>query len=448
MQTQLEGKLHKDRFKNEFAVIGYGRFGALWSDILAEHGKVYVYDIRRGEENESRNPVFCDLETALSRDVIFLCIPISETEHFLEKNAALINPSSTVIDTASVKSFPMQWMDKYIAGIPHLGLHPLFGPDSYNINKTNLLIITPSEQYSELAQHWSGIFADWRFFTKIISPDEHDRSIAYSQGVTHFIGNVLQKMNLPKSNTPTQGFSMLQDVARFCSNDTPQLFRDMLLYNPHSGRMFRDFLHASHEVSAYIRKENKLQSGPLSLGVMGEKGSFSQEAGERWLKDHQLLEAKIICFSNAEKVYDALDYGSIQIGLLPIQNAVGGMVQESVRGLAAYRCKITGFFPFLVQQCLMSRKDDKHKKPLSIHSHPQALRQCRAYLKKHYPGVPQIEEEDTAGSARMLAAGKLPEGAWVIAPGKCANIYELKLLHRGIQDLNHNVTDFITVIKD
>lgn len=444
----MEGKLQQIQPEKEFAVIGYGRFGALWSEILSEHGRVFVYDSRKAEKPHNARILLTDIDTALSRKVVFLCIPISAMEVFLKEYAAKIPPSSTLIDTASVKAYPMRWMDALIPNIPHLGLHPLFGPDSYASNQINLMIITPSQQYPDLARIWSGIFASWRFFTKIISPEEHDRSIAYSQGVTHFIGNVLQRMNLPKTNTPTQGFSMLQDVARFCSNDTPQLFRDMLLYNPHSGPMFRDFLQASHEVSAYIRKENELQSGPLSLGVMGEEGSFSQAAGELWLQNHQIDDAKIICLSNAEKVYDALDYGSIQIGLLPIQNAVGGMVQESVLGLARYRCKITGFFPFLVQQCLMARRDDMRKTPLSIHSHPQALRQCKAYLKKHFPEVRQSEEEDTAGSARMLAAGELPEGAWVIAPEKCAELYGLKLLKKGIQDLSHNVTDFVTVVKD
>jgi prephenate dehydrogenase len=431
-----------------FAVIGYGRFGALWSSVLSEHGTVYVYDSKPPTEPLQEGMILTDPDTALSRKYIFLCIPISAMEAFLQEHAKKIPATSTVIDTASVKSYPMRWMDSAIPHVPHMGLHPLFGPDSYTPEKTNLLIITPSEQYPELARQWSETFASWRFFTKIISADEHDRSIAYSQGVTHFIGNVLQNMDLPKTNTPTLGFSMLQDIARFCSNDTPQLFRDMLLYNPHSGSMFGDFLEASHEVSTYIRRENKTQSGPLILGVMGEDGSFSQEAGELWLQNKRIRDARILCFSNATKVYDALDYGSIDIGLLPIQNAVGGMVQESVRGLARYRSKITGFFPFLVRQCLLKRKDDTSDKPQSIHSHPQALRQCKTYLKKHFAGVKLVEEEDTAASARMLAKGELPASAWVIAPEKCVELYGLKLVRKNIQDLSHNVTDFITVIKD
>jgi len=432
-----------------FSVIGYGRFGKLWVDILSEYGSVLVYENNTDVfPDEKKNICFVNLRTALKRDVIFLCIPISSMESFIKENASYFADGSTIIDMASVKSMPIEWMNTHIPKIKHLGVHPLFGPDSYAPNKNNLMIITPSDQYPELAALWSEVFASWRFFTKIISPAEHDRSIAYSQGVTHFVGNVLKRMDLPNTNTPTKGYNMLRDVERFCENDTSQLFKDMLLYNPQSVNMFKEFLQATHEVSDNIRKKNIQYSGPFTLGVMGDEGSFSQEAGQRWLKNNRVAKGKLYCLTTAERVYDALNFGFIQVGLMPIQNAVGGMVLETVQGLAQHNCKITGFFPFIVNQCLMGRKDFNEEKPSSIHSHPQALRQCKNYLKEHYPDVLLIEEEDTALSARMLSEGKLPEDAFIIASQTCKNLYGLKLINKNIQDLEYNVTDFVTVIKE
>ena len=442
--------LQKTDNKNiSFSVIGYGRFGKLWVDILSEYGSVLVYENNSDEfPDEKKNIKFVNLKSALKQDVIFLCTPISVMEAFIKDNASHFGKDSTVIDMASVKSLPVDWMDKNIPHIKHLGVHPLFGPDSYAPNRNNLVVITPSEQYPELAGTWSEIFASWRLFTKIISPAEHDRSIAYSQGVTHFVGNVLNRMNLPNTNTPTKGYGMLRDVEEFCENDTPQLFRDMLLYNPESVNMFKEFLQATHEVSALIRKENMEFSGPFTLGVMGDEGSFSQEAGKRWLKNNHISKGEIVCLTTAERVYDALNFGFIQVGLLPIQNAVGGMVLETVQGLARHSSKITGFFPFIVNQCLMGRHDKEIEDPVSIHSHPQALRQCKSYLKDHYPDVLLVEEEDTALSAKMLAEGKLPENAFVIAAESCKDLYGLKIIKKGIQDLEYNVTDFVTVIKE
>lgn len=432
-----------------YSVIGYGRFGQLWVDILSEHAQVVVHEINaEAFPDDKKNIKLVNLKTALKQDVIFLCIPISSMEDFIRKNAHFIAKDSTLIDMASVKSMTVSWMDEAIPNIKHLGVHPLFGPDSYAENRNNLIIITPSSQYPELGMFWSEKFAAWRFFTKIISPESHDKSIAYSQGVTHFVGNVLQRMDLPNTDTPTRGYKLLRDVEQFCENDTPQLFRDMLLYNPESVNMFKKFLDATHEVSANIRKKNIEVSGALTLGVMGDEGSFSQEAGHLWLKNNRAANGELFCLTTAEKVYDALNFGFIKIGLLPIQNAVGGMVMETVQGLAKYRCKITGFFPFTVSQCLMGYNDPSIKKPSSIHSHPQALRQCKSYLAEHYPGVKLVEEDDTASSARKLAEGKLPKDAYVIASKTCKSLYGLKMIAKGIQDLEYNVTDFVTVIKE
>jgi len=121
------------------------------------------------------------------------------------------------------------------------------------------------------------------------------------------------------------------------------------------------------------------------------------------------------------------------------------VVLETVKGLADHQCRISGFFPFLVEQCLLGRNDIKVREPVSIHSHPQALRQCRKYLKNYYPRADLVEENDTAVAANKLFCGKIPKDSYIIAPKKCSNIYNLKLIEAGIQDLEYNITDFITV---
>ena len=58
-----------------------------------------------------------------------------------------------------------------------------------------------------------------------------------------------------------------------------------------------------------------------------------------------------------------------------------------------------------------------------IHSHQQALRQCKDYLGEHFWTRPLIEEDDTAEAARRLAEGKLSSTAGVIANKTCADLY-------------------------
>jgi len=69
-----------------FSVIGYGRFGKLWVDILSEYGSVLVYENNTEVfPDEKKNIHFVNLKTALKQDVIFLCIPISAMESFIKE---------------------------------------------------------------------------------------------------------------------------------------------------------------------------------------------------------------------------------------------------------------------------------------------------------------------------------------------------------------------------
>ncbi len=268
--------------KIQFSVIGYGRFGKLWTEILSKHGDVSVFDKKKNFQIKKIH--FVDLKEALKKDVIFLCIPISQMESFLKENMSKISKTSTVIDTASVKEMPLKWMDKYIPNISHLGLHPLFGPDSYAKNRINLIIISASKQFPSLIEKWQKTLESWHFFTRIVSASAHDKSIAFSQGMTHFVGNIVKKMKITKTETPTLGYSMLMSVEQFCENNTSQLFRDMISFNRHSGEMLKSFLQATNDVSSNFIKKNIDYDLPFSIGVMGAKGSFSHEAANNWLK--------------------------------------------------------------------------------------------------------------------------------------------------------------------
>ena len=82
-----------------------------------------------------------------------------------------------------------------------------------------------------------------------------------------------------------------------------------------------------------------------------------------------------------------------------------------------------------------------------IHSHQQALRQCKDYLADNFWTRPLIEADDTAESARRLSQGKLPKTAAVIGSKNCAELYGLNILEEDIHDLKHNLTLFLGVEK-
>jgi prephenate dehydratase len=82
-----------------------------------------------------------------------------------------------------------------------------------------------------------------------------------------------------------------------------------------------------------------------------------------------------------------------------------------------------------------------------IHSHQQALRQCKDYLSEHFWTRPLIEDDDTAEAARRLSEGKLSSTSGVIANKACAELYGLEILQESIHDLKHNLTLFLGIKK-
>ena len=138
---------------------------------------------------------------------------------------------------------------------------------------------------------------------------------------------------------------------------------------------------------------------------------------------------------------------SIDYGVFAMENAQGGVVIESVEALANHRCKIIEMFQIPIEQNLLGIKGINIGDITQIHSHQQALRQCKNYLSDNFWTRPLIEEDDTAEAARRLSEKKLPETAAVIANRSCAKLYKLEILQESIHDLKHNLTLFIGITK-
>ena len=139
----------------------------------------------------------------------------------------------------------------------------------------------------------------------------------------------------------------------------------------------------------------------------------------------------------------ALEAGTIDLGIFPIENSTGGVVTETVHAMAKHNINIKKIFDIDIHQNLMAREGLKEEEIKTITSHEQALKQCREYLKSKWPKAKIEEYEDTAKAAEYLAAGKLPETTAVIASAAAARLYKLNILGKAIQDLKTNYTTFI-----
>lgn len=182
----------------------------------------------------------------------------------------------------------------------------------------------------------------------------------------------------------------------------------------------------------------------MKIGVMGAKGSFSEEAGRTYAKKHaKLKKFEILYLITAENVLSELEKGAIDIGIFPIENSNGGIVLEAVHAMAKHNFHIKKMFEIDVHHNLLVKNGATAGSIKKIVSHDQAIKQCRMYLKRMWPSVVLEEYMDTAKAAEDLAKGKLPKTTAVIASRNAAQTYKLKILDESIQDLKFNYTVFI-----
>jgi len=183
------------------------------------------------------------------------------------------------------------------------------------------------------------------------------------------------------------------------------------------------------------------------VGVMGARGSFSEKAGEEYLNQEKITDGDIVPLVNAESVLAALEEGTIDVGIFPIENSNGGIVIEAVHAMAKHRFTIERMFEIDVHHMLLVKPGMTASHITAVSSHDQALKQCRMYLKRVWPSADIVPYIDTAKAAEDLSSGVIPDTTAVIAPRRCAELYGLQVLEESIQDLKFNYTVFVVATK-
>src|SRR6266705_4472257 len=170
------------------------------------------------------------------------------------------------------------------------------------------------------------------------------------------------------------------------------------------------------------------------VGYQGEPGAYSEEAAIAVLP-----QATTIGFPTFTRAFDALASREVDAAVLPVENSLGGIVQE-VNDLLWERSglRISGEVVHPVRHCLLGRGEPV----VRALSHPQALLQCRHFLEAR--NIQAVTYHDTAGAARAVAEGMVV-GSAAIASAAAGKRYGLKVLAEGIQDDASNQTRFVLV---
>jgi len=221
--------------KKKVGIIGFGNFGRFLYKHLKPYFLLSVY-----EKSIKKNT----LESVIKSDIIILAVPVSSFENVLKKISPLLNTDTLIVDVASVKVKPTILMKKYLPTNPLLGLHPLFGPESGKNGIEGLSIIySPIRIEKNSLTHIKDFLkSTFKVQLKKMSPEEHDKQMAYVQGITHFIGKALNTLDLPKFKDETKAYTKLLEIKQLLHRTSADLFDTIEKENPYAKKVRTNFL--------------------------------------------------------------------------------------------------------------------------------------------------------------------------------------------------------------
>ncbi len=182
-----------------------------------------------------------------------------------------------------------------------------------------------------------------------------------------------------------------------------------------------------------------MMAKPKHVAFQGEPGANSHIACREVFPDAEPMPC-----ATFEDCFTAIEKGTADLGMIPIENSVAGRVADIHHLLPDSGLHIIAEHFMPIHFNLMAPAGATLKTIKSVHSHVHALGQCRKIIRQHHWKA--VIAGDTAGAAREIAEkGSTSDAA--LAPMLAAEIYGLTVLKENVEDEAHNTTRFIVLSK-
>jgi len=228
--------------------------------------------------------------------------------------------------------------------------------------------------------------------------------------------------------------------------DTRQATGDATVFAPHReselvGRLERENpgpLRPEHLRAIYreILSASRDLQRPLRIAFLGPAATFGNAAAIARF-GHA---AEYVPAASISDVFVEVQRGGAEYGVVPVENSTEGSVHETLDQLIDTELKVCAEVTIPVVQNLLALGDRAAIKV--VYSKDNALAQCRGWLARNLPGREQVAVVSTARAAEMAAAD--PTAA-AIAPALAAEVYGLRILDSGIQDIANNWTRHLVI---
>jgi prephenate dehydrogenase len=220
---------------NTVGIVGYGNFGSFIHELgqrFFPQVNIRIHSRRFAPDNKT----FFDLQTVAQSDVVILCAGISEYEARMKEVVPFLTADSVFVDVATVKKFTSDLCYEHCKHNRFMSIHPMFGPESYKKYRGDVsgfrIVVTDYALKNDAYQTLKAQFAQFGFSIIEMTADEHDKRLAETLFLTHYIGRSIIEADFSRTEIDTLSFQFLMDAVESVKDDEA-LFADVYRFNPY-----------------------------------------------------------------------------------------------------------------------------------------------------------------------------------------------------------------------
>ncbi|WP_347549430.1 prephenate dehydratase [Pseudalkalibacillus hwajinpoensis] len=179
------------------------------------------------------------------------------------------------------------------------------------------------------------------------------------------------------------------------------------------------------------------------IGFLGPEGTFTEIAAKTLFQEEERMP-----FPTIRACLEAVDDGTVEYGVVPLENTIEGSVNMTLDLLSQQvSLPIVGELVLPIRQHLLVHPElDDWKRVTRVLSHPHAIAQCHIFLQKELPNAELSNAASTSAAAEYVqGSDKVYEAA--IGNELAAEKYGLTIAQSDIHDTEDNDTRFLVLHK-
>ncbi|MCL4557733.1 MAG: prephenate dehydratase [Deltaproteobacteria bacterium] len=194
----------------------------------------------------------------------------------------------------------------------------------------------------------------------------------------------------------------------------------------------------------YIFKEifsaSRASVTPPRIAFLGPEGTWAHQAALlEFGNSSPLLPAK-----NISEIFNEVEYSNCDFGVVPIENSMEGTVPQTLDRFIDSPLLIAREIFVPISYVLAARENCNVKNITKVYSHPQAIAQCRRWIRERLPNAITVDTDSTSQAAKIV---QHPGPSVAIVSELAARLYGLKVLARRLEENPNNVTRFVVIGK-